>query len=109
MTAPARRLDLYEHARDSWGVEAASTLMDMLPPEPADLATKADLAVTTAELRAEMAELRTEMAELRTDLRTEMAELRVEFKAEIATLTRTYVLSSVGTVLTIVAAVGLFR
>jgi ribosomal protein L29 len=93
-----RRLHLYEVARDRLGVDAADTLMELLPPmDPSELATRSDLALTRSELRTEMAELRTElrtemaelrteMAELRTELRTEMAELRTELRTEMAEL-----------------------
>ncbi|HWJ97052.1 MAG TPA: hypothetical protein VNQ33_02765 [Acidimicrobiales bacterium] len=53
--AESRRLALFESAKASWGADTAQTLMDLLPPDPDALATKADLAVLGAELRAEMA------------------------------------------------------
>jgi hypothetical protein len=49
-TTESRRLALFESARTSWGQETAPTLMDLLPPDPDRLATKADLAVLGAEL-----------------------------------------------------------
>lgn len=93
MTSIADRHRLYEHARQTWGEPTARTLMDLLPPDPDQLATKADLALTRADLRSEMAELRTE-------LRTEMAELRVELHQALADQTRTLVLGAVGAIMT---------
>ncbi len=86
-----RRLHLYETARERLGVDAADTLMELLPPmDPSELATKTDLALTRADLRGEMVELRSdlrrEMAELRSDLRGEMAELRSELRGEMAAM-----------------------
>jgi hypothetical protein len=84
---PARRHDLFEHARSSWGADSAETLMELLPPDADQLATQQDVLLTKAELRTEMAELRTEMAEFRTEMRVEMAELRTEM-AELRTEVR---------------------
>lgn len=50
----SRRLALFESAKTSWGADTAQTLMDLLPPDPDALATKADLAVLGSDLRAEM-------------------------------------------------------
>ena len=91
----SRRLSLFEHARSTFGEEAAATLMDLLPPDHTELATKADLAVTKAELRADMADLRTEMA----DLRAEMHDGFARFDRAIAEQTRTLFLSMIGTML----------
>ncbi len=58
------------------GPEAATTLMEYLPPVGwADVATKRDLDASAALTRSE---LRTEMADLRSELRTEMADVRSE-------------------------------
>ena len=71
-----RRLQLYEVARERFGPEAADTLMELLPPmDPADLATKQDLAVLGTELRGEMSALR---AELKGDVKHEISSLRAE-------------------------------
>jgi hypothetical protein len=52
ITERARR-DLYEHAEETWGKEAADTLMAHLPPTGwADVATKTDLALLRAEMEA---------------------------------------------------------
>ena len=56
-----RRLHLYEAARDRLGSDAADTLMELLPLDVSELATKQDLAVQTAEFRAEMSAMRAEM------------------------------------------------
>ena len=108
MITESRRLALFESARTSWGEETAQTLMDLLPPDPDQLATKADVALVRADLRAEMAdlraELRAEMADLRAELRAEMAELRGDLRAEMqaafAEQTRTLMLAMLGMVLT---------
>jgi hypothetical protein len=94
MSTDHDRLRLYEHARDSWGDDPARTLMDLLPPDPQELATKADLLATRSELRGEMAELRTE-------LRGEMAELRIELTKQMAEQTRTLVFAMLTMVLTV--------
>lgn len=52
-----RRLHLYEVVRDQLGQDAAATLMELLPVDTSQLATKQDLVVLGAELRAEMHEL----------------------------------------------------
>ena len=52
-----RRLHLYESARERLGEAAADTLMELLPMDGTELATKSDLAVLSAELRAEMQKL----------------------------------------------------
>jgi hypothetical protein len=78
MTSTADRLRLYEHAKESWGDEPARTLMDLLPTDASQLATKDDVAVLRAEIRAE--------------LHQAMAEQ-----------TRTLVLASVGAIMTATA------
>ncbi|MDZ4826972.1 MAG: hypothetical protein SGJ13_10985 [Actinomycetota bacterium] len=100
-----RRLHLYEAARERLGVDAADTLMELLPPmDPSELATKTDLALTRSELRGQMAEIRREMAELRTELKGEMAELRVAVADMMREQTNRLVMFVVPTMLT---AVGL--
>jgi hypothetical protein len=78
MTSTADRLRLYEHAKESWGDEPARTLMDLLPTNASQLATKDDLAVVGAQIRSE--------------LHQAMAEQ-----------TRTLVLGSVGAIMTATA------
>jgi len=124
-TEASRRLHLHDTARETWGPEAADTLMDLLPPEPDSLATKADLGLLRSDLRSEMAglrsdmadfkaEMRTEMTDFKAEMRTDMAEFKAEmradmadFKAEIhqafAEQTRTLVLANAGMMLTTLA------
>ena len=73
--------------------ETAAALMERLPPDWSQLATKSDVAALGAELRGEMAELRGGMAALGAELRGEMAELRggmaalgAELRGEMAEL-----------------------
>jgi len=61
--AESRRLALFEAAKTSWGEDTAQTFMDLLPPDPDALATKADLAVLGADLRTEMGALRSDLLE----------------------------------------------
>ena len=100
MTSAADRLHLYEHAKETWGERPARSLMELLPADPSQFATKDDVRVLGGELRSEMAELRGE-------LRTEMAEFRGEIRAELhqamAEQTRTLVLGSVGAIMTATA------
>ena len=49
-----RRLELYEAAREHLGEGPAGILLELLPMDVSDLATKQDLRVLSAELRAEM-------------------------------------------------------
>lgn len=89
MTSTADRLRLYQHAKESWGDEPARTLMELLPVDPNDLATKADLALLRSELREEMATFR--------------GEIRAELHQSMAEQTRTLVLGSVGAIMTATA------
>jgi len=61
--AESRRLALFESAKTSWGEDTAQTLMDLLPPDPEALATKADLAVLGAYLRTEIGSARSDLLE----------------------------------------------
>ncbi len=87
MTVDERsRHELFGQLERALGPEAATTLMEYLPPVGwADIATKRDLDASAALTRSE---LRTEMADLRSELRTEMADLRSELRAEMANQTR---------------------
>lgn len=61
ITERARR-DLYEHAEETWGKEAADTLMAHLPPVGwADVATKTDVAALAAATKADVALLRKDL------------------------------------------------
>jgi len=63
-TEERRRLELYDAARQHLGDGPAGTLMELLPLDPSEFATKQDLRVLSAELRAEMSAMRAEMHEL---------------------------------------------
>jgi hypothetical protein len=54
-TDESSRLQLYDRARSTWGEDAATTLMTVLPRDPDRFATKDDLIVLGAELRSEIA------------------------------------------------------
>ena len=91
---------LHRKLAEHMDTETADALIERLPPDWEQLATKTDLARLGAELRGEMAglgaELRGEMAGLGAELRGEMAELRgemaelrgemVELRGEMVTL-----------------------
>lgn len=63
-----RRLELYEAVRERLGDGPAITLMELLPVDASQLATKQDLAVFAAEIRSELGSeiggLRAEMHDL---------------------------------------------
>ena len=73
---------LHRKIAEHMDTETADALIERLPPDWEQLATKTDVARLGTELRGEMAELRGEMGELRGELRGGMAELR----SEMATL-----------------------
>ena len=124
-TEASRRLHLHDTARQTWGAEAADTLMELLPPEPDSLATKADVALLRsdvvafrsslhadmadfkAEIRADMADFKAEMGADMTDfkaqMRIEMAKSRAEIYQAFAEQTRTLVLANAGMMLTTLA------
>ncbi len=83
MTVDERsRHELFGQLERALGPEAATTLMEYLPPVGwADVATKRDLDASAALTRSE---LRTEMVDLRSELRTEMVHLRSELRTEMA-------------------------
>jgi hypothetical protein len=58
----ARRLQVYEQAREHWGEETAGVLMELVVPAGQDMATKAD----TERLEARMDDLATKEYVLRT-------------------------------------------
>jgi predicted nuclease with TOPRIM domain len=64
--------------REVLGDEQAATLMELLPPDREQLATKADILDLKTELRADLAELKTELKADVTELRSEFAELRAD-------------------------------
>jgi phage protein D len=113
-TEASRRLHLHDTARQTWGKEAANTLMELLPPEPDVLATKADVALLRSDLRSEMADLRTArrseltdlrcgMADIKAEMRVEMADFKAEIHQAFAEQTRTLVLANAGMMLTTLA------
>ena len=87
-----RRLHLYEIARERLGSDAADTLMELLPVDGSELATKQDLHLLRADVRAESAALRAEIAALR----AEMHELFREQTNRILMFTLPALLSGIG-------------
>jgi predicted nuclease with TOPRIM domain len=79
MTTGIRDRDsLYVKLREVLGDEQAATLMELLPPDREQLATKADILDLKTELRADLAELKTELKADVTELRSEFGELRAD-------------------------------
>ncbi len=62
----ARRLQVYEQAREHWGEGPAEALMELVVPAGQDMATKADLAEAVGVLSARMDGLATKEYVLRT-------------------------------------------
>ncbi|MCY3661268.1 MAG: hypothetical protein OXH28_00410 [bacterium] len=80
---------LHRKIAEHMDTETADALIERLPPDWEQLATKTDLARLGTELRGEMAELRGEMAELRGEMGELRGELRggmAELRGEMATL-----------------------
>ena len=50
----ARRLKVYEQAREHWGEETAEVLMELVVPAGQDMATKADIEAAVVALSARM-------------------------------------------------------
>ena len=100
MTSTADRLRLYEHAKETWGDEPARTLMELLPADPSELATKSDLAVLRAELREEMAQLR---GELRSELHQALTEQTRTLGMWMIGMIVTSITFSVGSVVAVAA------
>ena len=102
ITEADRRL-LYQALQKLMGKEA-DIMMNALPTDPDDLATRADLQLLGADLRTEMADLRSELRTDMSELRAEMAELgatlRAEFHAATTGQTRTLLFGLIGTVVT---------
>jgi predicted nuclease with TOPRIM domain len=79
MTTGIRDRDsLYVKLREVLGDKQAATLMELLPPDREQLATKADILDLKTELRADLAELKTELKADVTELRSEFGELRAD-------------------------------
>ena len=92
-TSDQKTAFLFSKLAEHTDEETAAALMERLPPDWSQLATKSDVAALGAELRGEMAELRGGMAALGAELRGEMAELRggmaalgAELRGEMAEL-----------------------
>ncbi|MEX1037528.1 MAG: hypothetical protein WDZ96_01575 [Acidimicrobiia bacterium] len=65
MTTGIRDRDsLYVRLREVLGDEQAATLMELLPPDPGQLATKADISDIKTELKTDIAGLRTDVSRL---------------------------------------------
>jgi predicted nuclease with TOPRIM domain len=84
MTTGIRDRDsLYVKLREVLGDEQAATLMELLPPDREQLATKADILDVKTELKADLTDLRTalkaDVTNLKTELKADGAELRSEF------------------------------
>jgi hypothetical protein len=47
----ARRLQVYEQAREHWGEETAEALMELVVPAGQDMATKADIAEAVSSMK----------------------------------------------------------
>ena len=62
----ARRLKVYEQAREHWGEETAEVLMELVVPAGQDMATKADIDAAVVALSARMDGLDTRMEGLAT-------------------------------------------
>ncbi|MYJ12723.1 MAG: hypothetical protein F4078_00020 [Acidimicrobiia bacterium] len=77
-TSDQKTAFLFSKLAEHTDEETAAALMERLPPDWSQLATKSDVAALGAELRGEMAEMRGGMAALGAELRGEMAELRGE-------------------------------
>ncbi len=80
---------LHRKLAEHMDTETADALIERLPPDWEQLATKTDLAQLGTEMRGEMAEMRGEMAEMRggmAEMRGEMAEMRGEFRGGMARL-----------------------
>ena len=94
---------LHRRLAESMDEETATALVERLPPDWAEVATKADLAELRTELRGEMGELRGEMTamdnRISRDLRTITRDLRT-----IMFMIVGVALAFVGTMVSIVAS-----
>ena len=65
---------------EQMGQDLGATMMELLPPNDASqLATKADLAVTTADLRSEIGLLKSDLAEFRAEWKSDLVEFQRTF------------------------------
>jgi hypothetical protein len=77
------RHTLYVRLREVLGDEQAATLMELLPPDREQLATKADVLAVKTDLQ----EVKTDLQDVKTDLQADIAELKAEvagLKADFA-------------------------
>lgn len=92
------RHQLYIRLEEHLGTEAASTLMEHLPPTGwAEVATKRDLDQLRAATKTDLDHLREITS---SDILRMEDQLRAEFHKAIAEQTRTIVLANIGTFLT---------
>jgi hypothetical protein len=106
MTTGTRDRDsLYVRLREVLGDEQAATLMELLPPDREQLATKADVLDVKTELRADLAELRTDVS-LLNERMDRMESLMVtfderlwEFHGALRSQTRTFVTATVSSMM----------
>ena len=84
----SRLLELHARLKEVIGVNASSTMMDLLPPDDWNTVVRIHhLDALGDQLRTEFrAELQVAVAELRTEFRTEINALRNEFHTEISAL-----------------------
>lgn len=84
----SRLLELHARLKEVIGVDASSTMMDLLPPDDWNTVVRVHHLDTFREqLRTEFrAELQVAIAELRTEFHAEINTLRTEFHAEINAL-----------------------
>lgn len=80
----SHRLQLHDIMKDKIGATGADLLLEALPVDATQLATKTDVDNVRIELRGEMSELRGEFAELRGEMVGEFAAVRGEMAAEFA-------------------------
>jgi chromosome segregation ATPase len=80
MTTGIRDRDsLYVRLREVLGDEQAATLMELLPPDREQLATKADVLAVKTALKADIEELRTELKADIAELKADVAGLKADF------------------------------
>ena len=85
-TSDQKTAFLFSNLAEHTDEETAAALMERLPPDWSQLATKSDVAALGAELRGEMAEMRGGMAALGAELRGEMAALSADLGGGITAL-----------------------
>lgn len=99
------RDSLYVRLREVLGDEQAATLMELLPPDREQLATKADVSDVKTELKADLAELKADIADLQSDMadmKSSMAkfdERLWEFHGALRSQTRTFVTATVSSMI----------